>query len=256
MFSTSGSGLTASDVLSLTDRNNDGFGGGCGWWLIILFALIFGWGNGGYGAYGGMGSGSQINYTLASDFATIQRQLSDGFGATESKLDAVNNGICSLGYDQLGQMNGINTNILTSSNAIQTQLADCCCKTQTAIADVNYNIATQANGITNAVNQGFCQTNFNAQTNTRDIVDSQNAGTRAILDKLSQMESNAKDEKIAELTARNSDLRFEASQVAQNSFIQNLVRPQINPCYITQNPYCSCGNANNFYGYPYGTTIA
>ena len=29
------------------DRNNSGFWGGDGWWAIIIFAMIFGWGNGG-----------------------------------------------------------------------------------------------------------------------------------------------------------------------------------------------------------------
>lgn len=245
------SGLSASDVLALANDNN-GFGGNGAWWLvIILFVLFGGWGNG----WSGSGSGAANNYVLASDFATLQRQIDSTTSDIKTQCVAIGNGISSLGYDQLSQMNGINTNIMQSANALQSQLAQCCCDNRAAIADLNYNLATQANGIQNTIQTGFCQTNFNAQTNTRDIVDSQNAGTQAILAKLSQMESNAKDEKIAELQARNSDLRFEASQVAQNSFIQNLVKPPINPCYITQNPYCSCGNAG-FYGYGYGTTIA
>lgn len=245
------SGLSASDVLALANDNN-GFGGNGAWWLIIiLFVLFGGWGNG----WSGSGNGAANNYVLASDFATLQRQIDSTTSDIKTQCVAIGNGISSLGYDQLSQMNGINTNIMQSANALQSQLAQCCCDNRAAIADLNYNLATQANGLQNTIQTGFCQTNFNAQTNTRDIVDSQNAGTQAILAKLSQMESNAKDEKIAELQARNSDLRFEASQVAQNSFIQNLVKPPINPCYITQNPYCSCGNAG-FYGYGYGTTIA
>lgn len=234
-----------------TSANNGVFGGD-GWWVIIIFALIFGWGGNGNGLFGGRNGGVNDGYILTSDFSQLSQQLSDSTAMTERKLDSITNGICSLGYDQLNQMNGINTNILQSSNAIASQLAECCCNTREAISGVNYNLATQANGITNAINNGFCQTNFNAQTNTRDIVDAQNCGTQAILAKLSQMESNAKDERIAELQTINSDLRFQASQVAQNAFIQNLVKPPINPCYVTQNPYCSCGNA--YYGY--GTTIA
>ena len=29
--------------------NNGGFWGGDGWWAIIIFAMIFGWGRGGFG---------------------------------------------------------------------------------------------------------------------------------------------------------------------------------------------------------------
>lgn len=249
-----GSGLSASDVLALTNDNN-GFGGNSAIWLIIILALLFGWGNNGWGGYGA--GGVQENYILTSDFSQLSRQMDMGFDSLRQQGTALANGLSSLGYDQLAQFNNINTNVLQSANALQSQLAQCCCDNREAIAGVNYNMATHANAIQNSIQTGFCQTNYNNATNTRDIVDSQSAGTRAILDKLSQMESSAKDEKIAELQARNSDLRFEASQVAQNSFIQNLVKPPIQPCYVTQNPYCSCGNVNPYgYGYTYGTTIA
>ena len=133
------------------------------WWIVIL--LIFGWGGFGGNGWGGNGYGN--GYTDAA----IQRGFDNQ--AVVSKLDGINNGICSLGYDQLAQMNGINTNILQTgfgiqqainadtvsgmqnTNAIQSTLtnmaaqnASCCCETQRQIergfADTNYNIATQA----------------------------------------------------------------------------------------------------------------
>ena len=64
-------------------------------------------------------------------------------------------------------------------------------------------------------------------------------------------------EKTQNLRDENFALKLAASQANQNNFIQNLVKPPINPCYVTQNPYCSCGNANPYgFGYGYGTTIA
>ena len=36
--------------------NNGGFWGGDGWWAIIIFAMIFGWGRGGFGGFGGGGA--------------------------------------------------------------------------------------------------------------------------------------------------------------------------------------------------------
>lgn len=261
-------GYSLADIAAATGGNND-FGGNGAWWIIILFLFAFtgGWGYNGRG-YDGGNTGAPATtsvyegYVLNNDMSMLSRQLSDGFGSQERKLDSISNGICSLGYDQLAQMNGINTNVMTVGNAIQTQLADCCCKTQTAIGDVkyaigstgadisrgvekgfsdtNYNLSTLANGITTTISNDFCQSNFNAQTNTRDIIDNQSAGTRAILDKLSQMEINAKDEKIAELTAKNADLRLAASQAAQNNYLISELKPCPHPAYVVPNPYCNC----------------
>ena len=223
-------GYSLADIAAATGNNNGAFGGDNGaWWLIVLFLFAFaGWGNGGYG-YGGFG-GSQGSpsvyegYILNNDMGMISRQMSDGFNSQERKLDSISNGICSLGYDQLAQINGINSNIMGGVNTLQTavnevgsQLASCCCDLkynlgsnaaelsrgiERGFSDTNYNLATQANGLSTAIANGFCQTNFNAQANTRDIIDSSAANTRAILDKLCQMEVNAKDEKIADLTAK------------------------------------------------------
>lgn len=253
-----------ADIAAATgNKSNDGWGDGCGMWIwvILILAIFGGWGNGlgGYGA-----GGAQDNYILTSDFSQLSRQIADSTAMTERKLDSVSNGLCDGFYTTAQQINGVNTNILTASNSLQAAIKDCCCQTQQNLADVkyticstsadtNYNIANQANGITNAIQSGFCQTNFNAQTNARDIIDSQSAGTRAILDKLCQMEANAKDEKIAELTAKNSDLRLAASQAAQNAYLVNELRPCPSPAYVVPNPYCCNCNCNQ---YGYGTTIA
>lgn len=57
-----------------------------------------------------------------------------------------------------------------------------------------------------------CDTRNTIQNSTRDIIDNQNAGTRAILDFLT-------NDKISTLTAENQALKFKASQSEQNSFI-------------------------------------
>lgn len=236
-------GYSLSDIATAT--NGGGFGNMDGsWWIIILFLFAFcGWGNGGYGVNGG-GSNVKDMYTLSSDFATIQRQLSDGFNSVDNALDRQNAGICDLGYTQAQLINQSNITQMQNANAIQSQLASCCC-------DVRESIANNSNVLQNAINTGFCQTNFNGQTNTRDIIDSQNNGTRAILDKLSMMESNAKDEKIASLMADNQALKFQASQTAQNAYINcmadgivNRLQPTPVPAYNVPNPYCGCYSCN------------
>lgn len=281
MLSNSGTQLTMPVAPAYS--NNGGFGNdGFGWiWILLIFA-IFGWGGfgGGYGFGGAQGSTSVYEgYVLNNDFSQLSKQISDTYNMTDRKFEGIANGICSLGYDQLAQMNGINTNIMQGTNTLQAAVKDCCCQTQQNLADVkytigsasadtNYNIATQANMLDRTVSDKFCQTNFNNATNTRDIIDSQSAGTRAILDKLCQMESNAKDEKIADLQAKNFDLRLAASQEAQNNYLVSQLGYQCpKPAYVVQPPQqvsfatncngtatfsntgCGC---NQFYG----TTIA
>lgn len=141
-------GLSPADVAAMS--GNNGLGGNGAWWIILLFLFAFGgFGNGGWG-----NNGVAQNYTLASDFATIQRQLSDGFNSIDNALDRQNAGICDLGYTEQTLMNNLNTTFLTQANAIQSQLAQCCCDNRAAIADVNYNMAMNANATQNAINQG------------------------------------------------------------------------------------------------------
>lgn len=161
---------------NISDLTTSGGGYGNGAWgndwvLIILFALIFGWGNGGAWGNGGGSQGATDNYVLASDFATIQRQLSNGFGDLTSQTRFIQNGICdgfyAMNTSLLNGFNGVNTAIMQNGyetrnaiNGVSSQLADCCCKTQTAIQGVNYNLATQGCAIQNTI-----------QNATRDIVD-------------------------------------------------------------------------------------
>lgn len=247
MFSGS-SGLTASDVLSLT--NNDGFGGNNGAWWIVLLAILFGWGGNGFGGFGG-GSGAQMNYTLASDFATLQRQLSDGFGSTESKLDSVNNGLCSLGYDQLGQMNNLNTNILQSTNALSSQLADCCCRTQQNIKDVDYSIATTGSNVISAIKDCCCEERSQF-ADLKYTMATENCATRqAIADGTKQIIDYMANKEAQALRDENQSLKLCASQSAQNQYIINALRPFPVPSFnVGYNPY------NYGINYGYGTTIA
>lgn len=229
-----GTTLSAADVAAVT-RNDGfgGFGGDGGWWLILLFLFAFngGWNNGGYGG------GAAQNYVLASDFATLQRQLSDGFGGVEKGLDTIRNGLCDGFYTEAQLVNGVNVNMLQGFNGLQAQIADCCCQNRYDALQNSYAVQT-------AVNNGFCQTNFNNQNNTRDIIESQNCGTRAILEKLNAQDMARKDEKIADQNQQIFALQLAASQAAQNNYLVNQLRPAPIPAFAVPNPYqyngCGC----------------
>lgn len=232
-----------SDIKAVTS-GNDGFGGGNGsWWIIILFLFIFaGWGGRGYG---GSNGGVTDGYVLNSDFSQIARQISDTTNMLERRTDNIVNGICNLGYNEAQLINGLQMSTMQNANAIQSQIAQCCCDNREAIAGVNYNLAIQSNAVQNAVNSGFCTTNFNNATNTRDIIDAQNSGTRAILEAINKMNMDAKDNKIAELTSQINALQLRASQEAQNNYLVSQLGQKLPiPAYTVANPYCNCGGCN------------
>lgn len=220
MFSNATSGLTASDVLSLTNNEN-GFGGNGSWiWIILLIILFGGFGNG-FGANNGVAN----NYVLAPDFSNLSRQIDNATDGIRQQNVAIANGISSLGYDQLNQMNGINTNIAnanfstqTAINGIGTQLQNCCCENRQQIADLKYTMATEN-----------CATR-------QAIADS----TKAIVDKITT-------DRMAELESENNALRLSASQTMQNQYLINALRPSPVPAFSVGTPF--------YYG-GYGTTIA
>ena len=256
MFETNNSPFTMPVIPAAGNGygNNGAFGdGGWLWFIVVIFAIFGGWGGNGWG-----GNGSNSSYYTDS---ALQR----GFDTQSiiGKLDGINNGLCDGFYavnnGMLTGFNGVNTNILQTgygiqqainadtvagmqnANALQAQLAQCCCDTREAIQGVNYNMATNTCALQNTMNN-----------NTRDIIDSQNAGTRAILDYLCQ-------DKIATLQAENNDLRRAASQDRQNALLTtamsaqtlqiiNAVNPAPIPAYLVpnRNVYYGCGCNTGF----------
>lgn len=239
-------------VASIDGNSNNGGWADGGWlWIIVVFALLFGWGNGGFGGFGGNGGALQ-GYATQAD---IQRGFDNS--AVVSKLDGISNGLCdgfyAMNNSMLTGFNGINTNIMQTgygiqqainadtvanmqnTNALQSQLANCCCETREAIQGVNYNMATNTCALQNTMNN-----------NTRDIIDSQQAGTRAILDFLT-------NDKIATLQAENNDLRRAASQDRQNALLTTTMAAQTNQIIDAVRPTpVPSFPASNLYGYAYG----
>ena len=235
------SGLTASDVALLSGRNgnNDGFGDNGSWWVIIFLIFAFmGWGRNGNGFGFGNGSGATDNYVLASDFATIQRQLSDGFGDLTAQSRYIQNGLCdgfyAMNTSLLNGFAGVNNSIMTNGyetrnaiNNLSSDLASCCCNLRSDIQGVNYNLATNTCALQNTMNM-----------NTRDIVDTVNANYRALHD---EIVANRIEDKNAQIQAQQNEinaLRLSASQAKQNAYLINELKPCPNPAYIVPNPNC------------------
>ena len=220
------------DLPVMTNGNcnyNNGFGD---WSWIIGLALVGGlFGNGGFGFGGGNRGGYASPATVqdvASGFSTseimsdlndiilgqaqMQNFINQGFAGLNQTVTngfaGVNNAICTLGYQNQAGF-----------NALSTQLAQCCCDTRAAIADVKY-----AN-----------------ERNTCDIIRAGQDNTRAILDYLT-------GEKISSLQAENAGLKAQISNDKQSAYLLSELKECPKAAYIVPNPNC-CYN----YGvYPTG----
>lgn len=222
-------------TMPVTPASGGGFGGfgdGNGWWIILFFIVLFGWGGNGWGNNAGNSGGATSGYVLTSDFANIER-----------KLDGINNGICdstfalnnSVKDGFAGIMQTINSgfsaaelsscnrqaNFMQVLNQIMQQISSCCCENREAIMQVRYDMATQD-----------CATRNLIQTTARDIIDNSNSNSKAILDFLV-------NDRMRQLESENQSLKLAASQAAQNNYLIGALRqPAPVPAYVVQNPNC------------------
>ena len=235
--------------------NGGGYGNGMfgngndAWWIIIL--LLFGYNGRGFGGGYGGGSGIGENYVLATDFATIER-----------KLDSVNSGICDSTFALNNTINGnfrtldnaicnLGYQALQNTNAIQSQLADCCCGIKGEIKDVAYGNEKNSWTISKQISDCCCDLE---KMNMQNRFDAQayNCNTLQAIDKLGdRIIDYMSAEKTQALRDENFALRLQASQAKQNAYLVNELRPCPIPAYITCNPYaytnpcntgCGCGS--------------
>lgn len=237
------------------NNKSGGFFGNEGLWAVIILAIIFGWGRNGFAGNGGDGNGA-IPYMMAmgsgaaqggltradmmSEFGfkgledsvrAVQNGLCDGFYAANNTamqgFHGVDNAICNLGYQTQQGFNGTNVALMQGfngvergQNAIQTQIASCCCENGRAMergfADIGYRMATDT-----------CAINTNAANNTRDIIDAVNCGFRGIDAKLTEQRIADKDAQIAAQTQRIFALELAASQQAQNQYLVNALGAKV-----------------------------
>ena len=233
---------------------NGGFGdwGGSGFWIILLFILLGGWGNGFGNGFGGgvggdlypwMNNAQNINGgfrdQMINDNITsirdgvygISNQLCNGFAGTTAAVTGAQNAISQQMYaNQIADMErsfAAQTASTQGMTALQSQLAQCCCDNRAATADLKYTVATEA-----------CADRTAATQNTRDIIDAQTRGTQAILDKLCALELDGVKNQLAQAQRENVGLQnqlnmaaLRESQTAQNAFIQQGFSNEVDALY-------------------------
>ena len=198
-------------------NDNDGFGGGNGWWIILLF-LFLGWGNNGWGGNGG-GAGN-VGGNELYPWMELQQNLCNGFANTETSATNRQMAMQQQMFD------------------LSQQFANCCCENRLGIANLGADIAREACADRAAVSDGI-----------RDILANQTASVQRILDQMCQDKIDAKNEEIANLRQQVNMMNLAASQnlqtaqlladnAAQTAALEQYLAPVPHPAYVVQNPNC------------------
>ena len=172
------------------------------------------------------------NITSVRDgIGSLSTQICGGFGDVQLGIAGINQNICQTGNGIITAVNGaqnalaqqLYTNQISDlersfaaqtastqgMNAIQGQLAQCCCDNRAATADVKYTIATEA-----------CNTRA---ANT--------ANTQAILDKLCALELDGYKRENDNLRQQLNMASLAASQAAQTATIQRGLENEVDAVY-------------------------
>ena len=274
-------GIDPAYLAGLVNNNGGGFFGNNAWEgiiALIVVAAIFGNGNGN-GLFGGGNNNSAEREMLMSaiqrngvDLSQLAQTIHCSDDRMRDAIGAVSTQICNFaGQNGLSFQQVINS-ILTSQNAISTQLAECCCKTQNAILESNYLTERGFCNTNQILSRGFSDIGYAFRDQTCNLEKAGSANTAAIIAKLDAIEDSRKDRELAEkdrviatLTARSerqaelqpiynalNDLKCNQVPVKKIACPETYVpvNNSINATYGLIPTYCGYGFGG--YGFPYG----
>ena len=130
-----------SDIRAATGADENGWGGGGAWWIIILFLFMFGMGGGGWG-WGNRGND-----------ALTRAEMQQGFDTQEitRKLDGLSYGMCDGFYAQNTTMLNGFAGVTSAVRDAQFAAQQCCCETNRNIDSVRYDAQKNTCDITTAI---------------------------------------------------------------------------------------------------------
>ena len=273
-------GIDPAYVAGLVNNNGGGFFGNNAWEgiiALIVVAAIFGNGNGNGLFGGGNNSNSAEREMLMSaiqrngtDLSQLAQSIGCSTGRLQDAIGEVSTQICNFaGQSGLSFQQVINS--IQAGNAhLASQLAECCCKTQTAIQESNYLTERGFCNTNQILSRGFSDLGYAFANQTCDLKQNASANTASIIAKLDAIEDSRKDRELAEkdrviatLTARSerqAELQpiYSALQEIQCNQppVKKIACPEsyvpvnnsINATYGLIPTYgCGCG-----YGFPFG----
>ena len=222
-------------LLALCNGRGNGNSWGDNLFAILLLFIIMGRGNFFGGGYGGAmmpnGQGGVVpminnDANTAVIMQAVQRNGYDVQSlatALNTSSDAVMAAINSLGQQlcNIGNQMGMNTNqvltaLMQGNNAIATQLAECCCKTNNAITAMDGNIKLSICQQTHAIND-------TANSNALMLRDANQNNTNAIMAKLDQMQTQTLQDKIEALREKNSQQAVIINNGQQSAMFSQMI---------------------------------
>lgn len=216
---------------------NGGFGEmGSGWWILLLFILMGGWGGNFGGGFGGGDFYPWMNQSNQISSGFQNQMLSDSINGIQAGISGISSQLCNNQMADLERSFASQTAMTAGMTGLQSQLANCCCENRAATADLKYTVATEACADRNAISSAL-----------RDVLAATQTQTQTILDKMCQQEIDAlKSQNIAlqnqvnmqalaaSQTAQTAQLI--ADNTAQTQYIVNRVAPYPIPAYTVANP--------------------
>ena len=232
-----------------------GFGGGFGvdWssWIILflIFGMFGGWGNGFNGGFGGGVDGglfpwlnnsqninggfrdqmlntsiNGIQNAVTSGFGDVQTALCGGFAGVNATINGAQNAIAQQMYgNQIADLErsfAAQTAQMQGMNALQAQLAQCCCDNRLGTESLRATVL-----------QENCQDRYEAANNTRDLIAAQTASTQAVLDKLCALELDGYKRENDNLRQQLNMAQLAASQAAQTATFQQGLTGEVDALY-------------------------
>ena len=130
-----------ADIRAATGAEENGWGGGGAWWIIILFLFMFGMGGGGWG-WGNRGND-----------ALTRAEMQQGFDTQEitRKLDGLSYGMCDGFYAQNTTMLNGFAGVTSAVRDAQFAAQQCCCETNRNIDSVRYDAQKNTCDMTTAI---------------------------------------------------------------------------------------------------------
>lgn len=197
---------------------------------LIVIAAIFG--NGNFGLFGGnRGGGCALPNMINNDSNTqllmqmLQRNGADvqslanmtntSTDAIIAAINSVSKEICNMGINNGQSFNQVLTAIMQGNNALQTQLANCCCTLRDAITQQGYQTQLGQKDIQNSMLMNFGQLGNQLATDACAIRQNSTDNTGRILAKLDAIEDSRKDREIATLTAQLASVNARAERQAE-----------------------------------------
>ena len=155
------------------------------------------------------------------DVQSLATALNTSSDAVMAAINSLGQQVCNIGSQMGMNTNQIITALMQGNNAIATQLAECCCKTNNAITAMDGNVklamCQQTGALTNAINnvavgqeRGFSNVAYETQRQTCDLHNAIKDSTQTIVNGQKQAEMREMQNKIDALREENSTFKSSA----------------------------------------------